>query len=320
LFKKALIFGVSGQDGAYLAKFLINKNYNVTGIVRSINANKIINLNKLNILKKIKIQKLSILDYKIIFNFLKKTFFHEIYYLAGQSSVVDSYKKFDETVDSNVIGIKNILEACRVLEVKSKIFYASSGEIFGEGKDKKKFNENSSHHPNSPYALSKSIGMELVKSYREMFNMNCCSGILFNHESNLRTKKFILKKITLGLIDIVKKKNKKIKLGNLNIHRDWGWAPEYVEAMWKILNSKKKLKDYIISTGESTSIKKILFTSFRKFNLNWKNYIIQEKYLKRNFDIKINRSNNDLIKNDINWEPKIKVNSIISKLISYKKY
>jgi GDPmannose 4,6-dehydratase len=320
LSKKALIFGISGQDGAYLAKFLLKKNYNVIGIVRSFEKHRLVNLYKLNIINKIKIKKLNILDNNQILSFFKKNLYDEIYYLSGQSSVIESFKKFDETIDSNIVGIKNILESSRILKLKSKIFYSSSGEIFGEGSKKNKFSEDSPHHPNSPYALSKSIGHEIVRSYREMFNLKCCSGILFNHESNLRTKKFVLKKITLGLIKIIKKKNKKIILGNLNIYRDWGWAPEYVEVMWKILNSNKKLNDYIISTGVTTSLKKILFIAFKKFNLNWKNYIQQEKFLKREHDIIINCSNNNLIKKEINWKPKIKINLILNKLIAYNKY
>jgi len=248
LSKKAIIFGISGQDGAYLAKFLLKKNYQVIGILRKINKRRLVSLYKLNIINKIKIKKLNILNNNQLFSFLKKNLYEEIYYLSGQSSVIESFKKFDETIDYNIVGIKNILESCRILKLKSKIFYSSSGEIFGEGNKKNKFSEDSPHHPNSPYALSKSIGYEIVRSYREMFYLKCCSGILFNHESNLRTKKFVLKKITLGLIKIMKKKRKKIILGNLNIYKDWGRALEYVEAMWKILNSNKKLNDYIIST------------------------------------------------------------------------
>lgn len=208
--KKALIFGISGQDEAYLVKFLLKKNYQVIGIFRSFNKRRLLNLYKFNIINKIKIKKLNILNSSQIFSFLKKNLYEEIYYLSGQSSVIESLKKFDETIDCNIVGIKNILESCRILKLKSKIFYSSLEEIFGEGNKKNKFSEDSPHHPNSPYVLSKSIGYEIVRSYGEMFCLKCFSGILFNHESNPRTKKFVLKKITLGLIKLIKKKVKKL--------------------------------------------------------------------------------------------------------------
>lgn len=311
LSKKAIIFGVTGQDGAYLADFLLKKNYQVTGVVRS---KKFRKLNILNIKNKIIVKKISTFSKKDLFSFLKKNFCDEIYYFSGQSSVFKSFNKFDETFSSNVESFVDILEAIRALNRKTKIFYAASSEIFGN-KTNEYLTEASNHQPMSPYALAKSISFDIAKIYRTMFGINVCSGILFNHESILRDNSYVIKKISYSINKILKNNKNKIKLGNIKISRDWGWAPEYVEIIWKIMNNNKKMEDYIIATGKTTSLKKVLDLFFKRYGLDWRNYIISNKAFKRKNDILKNRADISLIKKNLHIFPKIKIEQIVQKFI-----
>lgn len=310
MIKKALIIGISGQDGPYLAKFLIKKKYFVTALYRK-RPNNFINLKRLRV-QKIKLLNLNYLNFKKLFIFLKKNRFSEIYFLSGQSSVFKSFSRPIETYKSNITGILNILESCRILKLKTKIFNASSGEIFGNQKINK-FNENSEFDPVSPYGLSKMISLEITKIYRLMFNMKACSGIMFNHESSLRKKNFVIKKIIAEIKKIKKNRKHKLKIGNLNIFRDWGWAPEYVFAMWLMLNSKN-FKDYVIGTGNKISIKKIIFYLFKKNQLSTKKNITISKYLKRKYEIQSNCADPRSIQNDLGWKSKTNIYKLLDNI------
>ncbi len=314
--KLAIIFGISGQDGAYLSNFLLKKKYKVIGVARS---KKLINLKILGIKNKINIKYLNINCTSDVFLFLKKYIADEIYFFSGQSSVFNSYSKFEETFSSNVDNFVNVLEAIRILKRKTKIFYACSSEVFGYVQNKK-FNENSQHNPLSAYALSKSISFDIAKSYRLMFGVNVCCGILFNHESILRNDNYVIKKISNYIKKIFHHKKKKLILGNLNISRDWGWAPEYVEIIWRILNNKKEetLKDYIIATGYTTSLRKVLELFFKKFNLNWKNFVLSDKSFVRPKDIIENKANIKFMKSNLNVYPKVRINEVVNKFINNK--
>jgi len=297
--KKILIIGITGQDGSYLAKLILNKKFIVHGTSRK-KGDWAKNLKYLNISNKVKIYQA---DKK--FNNLNKILsnnYDYIFFLGGQSSVIKSYGKLEhETYDSQIIPISIILEFIRLQKTrKSKFMYSSSSEIFGYQK-KIKLNEKSKKKPQSPYGLSKLIGYEIVKSYREMFNLPVFTIIFFNHESILRNKDFVFKKI----IDYLKKKDfsKKINLGNLNIIRDWGSSKEYMQILYRIIKNKK-IEDYVIATGHSSKLSEVIRLFFLKFNLNYKDYIKIDKKLLRKFDIRENYANIKKLKKIIKTYPK----------------
>ena len=308
--KKALIFGITGQDGSYMAKLLIEKNYSVHGICRKKNHK---NLKALNLLTKVNLYIFPKLNELKIYQLLKKNF-SEIYFLGGQSSVNDSFLKRVETYESQISPLKVILDyIVQQKGAKSKFLYAGSSEIYGNANYNKKLTEDDKKKPVSPYGLSKLIGYEIIKSYRTMFNIPVCTAILFNHESPLRPEKFVFKKI-INSVEKVRKNNKvRLRMGNIEVKRDWGWGPEYMMGCHKILNSKK-IDDYIIATGKTIALKKIIEECFKKYDLNWKKYTIIEKQKYRKFEIKENYSSIKKLKKNINWFPKNDYMSVIKKL------
>ena len=308
--KKALIFGITEQDGSYMAKLLIEKNYSVYGICRKKNYK---NLKALNLLTKVNLYILPKLNELKIYQLLKKNF-NEIYFLGGQSSVNDSFLKRVETYESQISPLKVILDyIVQQKGAKSKFLYAGSSEIYGNANYNKKLTEDDKKKPVSPYGLSKLIGYEIIKSYRTMFNIPVCTAILFNHESPLRPEKFVFNKI-INSVEKVRKNNKaRLRMGNIEVKRDWGWGPEYMTGCHKILNSKK-IDDYIIATGKTIALKKIIEECFKKYDLNWKKYTIIEKQKYRKFEIKENYSSIKKLKKNINWFPKNDYMSVIKKL------
>jgi GDPmannose 4,6-dehydratase len=293
-----------------MAKLLIEKNYSVHGICRKKNHK---NLKALNLLTKVNLYILPRLNELKIYQLLKKNF-NEIYFLGGQSSVNDSFLKRVETYESQISPLKLILDyIVQQKVVKSKFLYAGSSEIYGNANYNKKLTEDDKKKPVSPYGLSKLIGYEIIKSYRTMFNIPVCTAILFNHESPLRPEKFVFKKI-INSVEKVRKNNKvRLRMGNIEVKRDWGWGPEYMMGCHKILNSKK-IDDYIIATGKTIALKKIIEECFKKYDLNWKKYTIIEKQKYRKFEIKENYSSINKLKKNINWSPKNDYMSVIKKL------
>ena len=258
--KTAIIFGINGQDGAYLANFLLKKKYRVIGTTRKNSKKKLDRLIKLNILNKIKIIK-GIASEK---NFCRKIInnkVNEIYYLSGNSSVIKSFDHPVNSIESNTTGILNILQTAKEKATKTKIFNSGSGQFFGNNK-KNTYKVNSKIMPQSPYGVAKAAGYWITKIYRENFGLYCCTGILFNHESPLRSNEFVTKKIVDTSKKIKKNKKKILKLGNINISRDWGWAPDFVEGFWLMLQQKKPI-DLILGTGKSHTIREFVNEVFR---------------------------------------------------------
>ena len=278
-FKKkltAVIFGISGQDGSYLASFLLKKKYRVIGVTRKINKKKFFRFKLLNIEKKTKLIKGNAVN----FNFIKELIrnnknIKEIYYLSGKSSVIKSFSNPIESFKSNALGIFNILENVKNENNNIKVFYAASGQFFGNNK-KAFYDEKSKILPQSPYGLSKATGFWLTKTFRESFGLYACSGILFNHESPLRSKEFVTKKIVDTAKRIKKNKKGKLYLGNIDIFRDWGWAPEYVNAMWLMLQQNKPV-DLIIGSGKIHNLREFVNEVFKILKLNRKNVITNTK-------------------------------------------
>ena len=310
--KEAFIIGVTGQDGSYLSKLLIKKKFTVYGYTRSRASNNLKNLIKLNILNKIKIKKYNHNDPKVVLNDIKKIKPDQIYYFSGQSSVGKSFLKPLETYKSNVDLLFLILELIRINKFyKIKFYNSSSTDSFGQTKKIFK-NEKDLFFPHSPYGNAKSFSFWLTKYYREKYDLNSKSGILSNHESPLRKKNFVLKRV----IDFVKKRksNSVLKLGNISIYRDRGWAPEYVEAIYKINNSKSK-KDYIVGTGKIVSLKYIVNKIFKLANIDNKFYKANNSNLLRPNEIKKIGTDPTQIYKDLKWRAKLNIDQIIKKLL-----
>lgn len=313
--KKAIIFGISGQDGSYLANFLIKKNYHVFGVSRK--KKKILNLIKLGQKKKIKIFNINQNDEKAIRNLLKNNY-DEIYYLSGVSKLKYSYQEPFKTIYSSTNILINILESCRKLKLRSKIYNASSSEIFGNQKGK--ISESSQFNPISAYALAKLICHYAVVSYRDNFNIWCCSGFAFNHDSPLRTQEHILPRIINVSKNIKINNFKKLYIGDLNIYRDWGWAPDYVMYMWRMLQ-KKKPTDLVIGTGVKTKLSSLIKKIFLKFNLNFKKNVREQKNLLNLGEYIIcNQANNSKLKKLLRIKKINDVDYVIEKMINNKYY
>ena len=317
--KTALITGISGQDGAYLAEFLLKKNYKVIGIERRSARNLNWRLEKLSISDKIIIEDSDIKEVNNLIRIFQKYKVHEVYNLAAQSFVKSSFDNPIETTLVNAIGTLNLLEVIRNKNTNIKFYQASTSEMFGEH-GKKKQNELTNFHPRSAYATSKTFSHYTVQNYREAFKMFAVNGILFNHESPLRGEEFITRKISLGLAKIISGKQKILKLGNIYAKRDWGYAKDYVEAMWKMLQVKKP-EDFVIATGKTYSVKEFINKSVKILNLNtkWvgkglneklidlnkkKPIIIIDKNYFRPAEVNILRGDYSKAKKILKWSPK----------------
>ena len=266
--KIALVTGISGQVGAYLAKYLLKKNYIVIGTDRRSSRSNNWRLEELNILDRIILEDLDITETSNLERIFKKFAINEVYNLAAQSFVKSSFENPIQTSIVNAISPLSILEIIRNQKKKIKFYQASTSEMFGNHNMQKQ-NEQTAFYPRSPYATSKTFAHYTVRNYREAYKIFAVSGILFNHESPLRGEEFITRKITIGLAKIITGKQKKIKIGNLYAKRDWGYAGDYVEAMWKMLQNKTP-KDYVIATGKNNSVKNFIDTATNVLNLKTK--------------------------------------------------
>ena len=337
--KKALIFGVTGQDGAYLSKFLLKKKYSVYGVKRR---SSIINTQRVDdIYKDINYKSNFILlygdltDASSILNLIKKVNPNEIYNLAAQSHVKVSFEVPEYSADVNGLGTLRILEAIRSLnlEKKVKFYQAGTSEMFGNTKEKFQ-NEKTPFHPVSPYGVSKCFAHWITKNYREAYGIYACNGILFNHESPIRGETFVTKKIIQGLVRIKQGRQKKLFLGNLYSKRDWGHARDYVEAMWKMLQQKKP-DDYVIGTGKTFTIKDFINRAANQMNLNikWIGAGIKEKAVNienkkiiiecknryfRPLEVDYLKGNALKAKKILNWNPKISINDLIKEMIQHE--
>ncbi len=342
--KKALITGVTGQDGSYLAELLLRKNYIVHGIKRrssSINTDRINHIFE-EVLKKNKKFTLhhgDMNDYVSLFKIIKDTKPDEIYNLAAQSHVAVSFEMPEYTANADALGVLRILEAVKNSGLKNKIkFYqASTSELYGNQINNKSQNENTPFNPASPYGVAKLYAFWITKNYRESYNMHASNGILFNHESTRRGETFVTRKITIGLSKIKKGLIKTLYLGNLDAKRDWGHAKDYVEAMWKILQQNQP-DDYVVSTGKTYSVRKFVETAGKVlgFKIIWKNKGIKEigidkktnkviikvnkKYL-RPSDVNYLKGDFSKIKARIGWKPKISFYQLVKEMVNedYKK-
>ena len=281
--KTALICGASGQDGAYLAQLLLAKGYKVYGSSRDAQSCSFGNLTRLGIKQQVSTISLAINDFRSVLQGLQNTNPDEVYNLAGQSSVGLSFEQPVETLESISLGTLNFLEAIRFTGKNIKFYNAGSSECFGDTSGMQA-NEETPFRPRSPYAVAKSSAHWIVSNYREAYDLFACTGILFNHESPLRPERFVTKKIISTACRIANGSGETLSLGNTVIRRDWGWAPEYVEAMWLMLQQEKP-EDFVIATGVSRSLEELVSLAFHEVGLNWHEHVVVDKGLLRPTDI-----------------------------------
>jgi GDPmannose 4,6-dehydratase len=311
--KKALIFGLTGQDGTYLADFLIKKGYSVSGTYRRTSHKCFERLELFDILNNVELINADLTDQISINNAIKETQPDEIYNLAAQSFVATSFKEPLFTSDVTGVGALRIFEAVREFSPSSKVYQASSSEMFGNFDDIK--NEESRLFPASPYGVAKVYAHKSAQLYREAYDLSISCGILFNHESSIRGLEFVTRKITSAIGKIKSKKQDKIHLGNIHAKRDWGFAGDYVEAMWLMLQNDIP-SDYVIATGKSHSVEEFLEKSFEYAGLgDWKPYVeIDQKYF-RPFDIENLVGDSSKAEKELNWRPKMTYDKLIEHMV-----
>ena len=312
--KKALICGVAGQDGAYLAQLLLSKGYKVIGTSRDAEASTFSNLDKLDIKSQVTLSSMSLNDFRSVLQVITKYEPVEIYNLAGQTSVGLSFSQPVETMESISAGVLNLLEAVRFTNKKIRVYNAGSGEAFGDTGEEPA-TEETAFRPRSPYAVAKAAGFWQVANYREAYDLFACTGLLFNHESPLRPQRFVTQKIINGAKEIAAGNLKKMVLGNLDITRDWGWAPEYVEAMWMMLQTQTA-DDYVIATGTSYSLEQFVEKAFEPYALDWKKNVQVDKSFFRPLDIHMSRADPSKAKVKLGWQTKVTLDEVISKMNS----
>lgn len=314
--KKALIIGVSGQDGAYLARLLLDKGYEVHGTSRDHEVSSFRNLERLGIKNRVKVTSMVTSDFRSVLTALQKSDADEIYNLAGQTSVGMSFAYPVETFDSILIGTMNLLECIRLLQRPVKLYNAGSSEVFGN--TPQPANELTSYYPRSPYATAKAAAHYAVTNYREAYGLFACTGILFNHESPLRPARFVTSKIISTAVRIAKGSNEILKLGNIDVYRDWGWAPEYVQAMWKMLQYKEPT-DFVIATGKPHSLREFTEKVFEVLGLKQKNHVISDCTLYRPLDISMSVGCAAKAESLLGWHAQTSFEEIINQLVASEK-
>jgi len=312
--KKVLITGITGQDGAYLARLLLTKGYEVHGTARDAQMAGFSNLIQLGIKSKVTCHSMALNDFRSVLQVLAKLKPDEIYNLAGQSSVGLSFDQPVETLESISIGTLNLLEAIRFTGGEMRLYSAGSSESFGDTGGQPA-DEDTAFKPRSPYAVAKATSFWEVANYREAYKLYACTGILFNHESPLRPERYVTKKIVKAACEIANGLTDKLYLGNINIARDWGSAEEYVEAMWLMLQQPKP-NDYVIATGETNSLENFVAEVFETVGLNWRDHVVTDPTLLRRSEIMMSRGNPGKALDKLGWQAKSKMQEVIKLLVN----
>ena len=307
--KTALIIGVTGQDGSYLAQLLLAKGYQVIGTSRDIFTASRRNLIQLGIADRVKLVSMAVEDFRSVLTVIRDSDPQEIYNLSGQTSVSLSFERPVEAIESIALGTLNILEAIRFLNSPVRFYNAGSSECFGNTEGRKA-DELTPFIPRSPYAVAKVTATGLVNNYQESYGLFACTGILFNHESPLRPERFVTQKVIHAAANIKKNPQVKLHLGNIEISRDWGWAPDYVAAMWMMLQQDTP-QNFVIATGKTTSLKHFIEKSFAFFHLDWQEHVVLEESLKRPSDIQYGAADPSKATKVLGWTAKHNVDDVI---------
>ena len=310
---RALICGVSGQDGSYLAELLLEKGYEVVGTSRDVQAATFQNHERIGIAGRVQLTSMATHDFRSVLQVLRKVQPDEIYNLSGQSSVGLSFDQPVETLDSIVAGTLNLLEGIRFLGKKTRFYNAGSSECFGDT-GVAGATEGEPFRPRSPYAVAKAAAYWLVANYREAYGLHASTGILFNHESPIRPARFVTRKIVATACRIARGSKERLTLGNIQIRRDWGWAPEYVEAMWRMLQ-REVSEDFVIATGESQSLEEFVRSTFSQLGMNWREHTEVSETFFRPTDISEGRGNAEKAERLLEWKAKVLMHGVVAKMV-----
>ena len=311
--KRALITGISGQDGAYLAKHLLGLGYEVWGTSRDAQISPFHNLHRLGINDQVRLESLAVNDFRSVLQVLAKIRPDEVYNLGGQTSVSLSFQQPVETLESISVSTLNFLECIRFMGQPIRFYNAGSSECFGD-LNGAAANEFTPFRPRSPYAVAKSTAYWQVANYREAYGLYACSGILFNHESPLRPERFVTKKIALAAARIKRGCQTELVLGNTSARRDWGWAPEYVEAMWRMLQLEHA-DDFVIATGESHSLQEFVEGVFSQLGLDWEAHVVVSNTFFRPTDISEGKGDPRKAVQVLGWQAQSRLADVIRKMV-----
>lgn len=311
--KRALIFGVSGQDGVYLSQLLLDKGYEVHGTSRDVDAAHFDGLQRMGILSKLRVHSSNLTDYRSVIETLRGVRPDEIYNLSAQSSVGLSFDQPIETLSSIGNATLNLLEAMRFLGGDMRLYSASTSEMFGDTRGHPA-DETTAFRPHSPYGVSKAAAHWFVESYRKGYGLYACSGICFNHESPLRNTRFVTQKIVRAAADISQGTARRLTLGNISIVRDWGWAPEYVDAMWRMLQQEEP-RDYVIATGKAASLADFVRDAFACLGLDWRDHVDIDDGLKRPYELAFSVGSAAKAERELKWKASITMPDIVGQLI-----
>ena len=309
---RALIIGVSGQDGAYLSRLLLGKGYEVFGSSRDANVSTFANLVRLGIRERVQVVSVAPNDFRSVINALTQVEPDELYNLSGQSSVGLSFEQPVETMESIGIATLNLLDAIRFTKRPIRMYNASSSECFGDTRGVAA-DEETPFRPRSPYAVAKAAAHFEVANYREAYGVFACSGILFNHESPLRPERFVTRKIVASAYRISCGSRERLRLGNLQIRRDWGWAPEYVDAMWRMLQQEFP-DDFVIATGETRSLEEFVAQAFATVGLDWRQHVDLDRGLRRPTDLESNQAVPSKASRVLGWTAGVHFDEVIRRL------
>ncbi|MEK7083885.1 MAG: GDP-mannose 4,6-dehydratase [Patescibacteria group bacterium] len=313
--KTALITGILGQDGPYLAKFLLGKGYQVYGMIRRYTNPNFENTDYLGVTNRIEFVSGDMTDESSLIHMIKNIRPDEVYNLAAQSFVGSSWHLAKLTTETNALGVLYLLNAIKSCSPTSKFYQASTSEMFGSNGNGEPLNEQSPFAPQSPYAISKLYAYWMVNNFRESYGMFCANGILFNHESPIRGREFVTRKITDGVARIKLGKASELRLGNLEAKRDWGFAGDEVEAMWMILQ-QEKADNFVVATGESHSVREFADAAFRHVGItDWERYIVIDPRFKRPSDVAALCGDYRKAQHMLGWEPKISFNELVAMMV-----
>lgn len=309
---KAVICGVTGQDGAYLSELLLAKGYQVVGTSRDAESARVKNLRRLGIADQVPIVSTTLTDFRSVMQLLTRYEPDELYNLAGQSSPSLSFEQPVETLESIGQATITLLEAIRFTGRPVRLYNAGSSECFGE--PSAPCDEQTPFRPRSPYAVAKSTAHWAVANYREAYGLYACTGILFNHESPLRSTRFVTRKIVSAACRIAAGSNEELNLGNIDVERDWGWAPEYVGAMWRMLQQPEP-RDFVIATGHTSSLRDFVAMAFERVGLNWQEHVKYNPALMRPSDIRRGQGNPKLAEELLGWRAEIRVEGVVARMV-----
>ncbi len=309
--RRALITGITGQDGSYLAEFLLDQGYTVFGMVRRASKDNFERLE--HVRDRLDLRQADLLDQLSLIRLLEESRPHEVYNLAAQSFVPTSWSQPVLTAEFTALGVTRVLDAIRLVDPSIRFYQASSSEMFGKVRETPQ-NELTPFHPRSPYGVAKAYGHSITVNYRESYGLFACSGILFNHESPRRGPEFVTRKVTDGAARIKYGLARELRLGNLDARRDWGFAGDYVQAMWLILQQDQP-DDYVVATGESHSVEELVELAFSHAGLDWREYVVIDPKLRRPAEVDLLMGDASKARQALGWSPKVRFPELVRMMV-----